>query len=70
MHIYSTWISNIVITEKKDKQQVRMNTDMWEDNKALKRAARNVEIIPEIRDVLKSATHYSGMDVSHGLYQI
>ena len=45
---HSPWISNVVITEKKDKQQIRMNIDMREANKALKRTAHHVETIQEI----------------------
>ena len=37
------WISNVVISEKKDKQQIRMNIDMREPNKALKRTKVHVE---------------------------
>ena len=67
---HSPWISSVVITEKKDKQQIRMNIDMREANKALKRTAHHTETIQEIRHLLKGATQYSKMDLSHGFHQI
>ena len=67
---HSPWISNVVITEEKDKQQIRMNIDMCEANKALKRTAHHVEMIQEIQHLLKGATRHSEMDLSHGFHQI
>ena len=34
---HSPWISNVVLTEKKDTNEIRMNIDMREPNKALLR---------------------------------
>ena len=50
------WISNVVITEKKQKGQIRMNIDMREASKALHRTKRHVETIQEIRHKLQGAT--------------
>ena len=47
-----------------------MNIDMREANKALKRTAHHVKTIQEIRYLLKGATHYSKMNLSHGFHQI
>ena len=43
---------------------------MREANKALKRTAHHVETIQEIQHLLKGATRYSEMDLSHGFHQI
>ena len=64
------WISNVVITEKKQKGQIRMNIDMREANKALHRTKRHVETIQEIRHKLQRATRFSEMDMGHGYHQI
>ena len=64
------WISNVVITEKKQKNQIRMNVDMREPNKALRHTKRHVQTIQEIRHQLKDATRFSEMDMSHGYHQI
>ena len=57
------WISNVVITEKKQKGQIRMNIDMREANKALHRTKRHIETIQEIRHKLQGATRFSEMDM-------
>ena len=67
---HSPRISNVVISEKKDKQQIRVNINMQEANKALKRTARHVENRKQIRHLLKGATHYSEIDLSQGFHQI
>ena len=64
------WISNVIITEKKQKGQIRMNIDMREGNKALHRIKRHVETIQEIRHKLQGATRFSEMDMGHGYHQI
>ena len=67
---HNTWISNVVITEKKDTEQIRMSIDMRAANKALKQTKVHVETIKEIRHKLKGATRYSEMDLSHGFHQL
>jgi hypothetical protein len=64
------WISNVVVTEKKQADQIRMNIDMREPNKALKRTKRHVETIQEMRHKLKGATRFSEMDMGHGFHQV
>lgn len=64
------WESNVVITEKKDGRQIRMNVDMRAANKAIKRTKTHVETIQEIRHRLKGATRFSDMDMSHGFHQV
>ena len=64
------WISNVVITEKKQKGQIRMNIDMREANKALHRTKRHVETIQEIRHKLQGAIRFSEMDMGHVYHQI
>lgn len=65
------WISNVVITEKKSANQIRMNIDMKNANKALKQHInQHIETIEEIRHKLRGATRFSEMDLSHGYHQI
>ena len=66
------WVSNVVITEKKQSQknQIRMNIDMREANKALLCTKRHIETVQEIRHKLKGATRFSEMDLGHGYHQI
>ena len=64
------WISNIVITEKKQKDQIRMNIDAREVNKALKRTKQHIETVQEIRHKLTGATRFSELDLGHGYHQI
>ena len=62
------WTSNVVVTHKKE--GLRMNIDMREPNKALKRTKVHIETVTEIRHKLKGATRFSEMDMSHGYHQI
>ena len=64
------WVSNVVITEKKQKNQIRMNIDMREPNKAIRRTKCHVETIQEVRHKLKGATRFSELDLGHGFHQI
>ncbi len=64
------WVSNVVITEKKAKNQIRMNVDMRAPNKALSRTKCHVETIQEVRHKLKGATRFSELDLGHGYHQI
>ena len=64
------WISNIVITEKKQKDQIRMNVDARDVNKALKRTKQHIETVQEIRHKLTGATRFSELDLGHGYHQI
>ena len=64
------WISNVVITEKKQKGQIHMNIEMRETNKAIHRTKRHVATIQEIRHKLQGATRFSEMGMGHGYHQI
>ena len=65
---YNPWVSNIVLTAKKS--GIRMNIDMREPNKALRRTKTHIPTIAEIRHKLNGATRFSEMDMSHGYHQI
>ena len=67
---YCPWVSNVVITEKKQQGQIRMNIDMRQPNKALLRTPRHIETVQEIRHKLKGATRFSELDLGHGYHQI
>ena len=64
------WISNVVITEKKEAGKIRMNIDMREPNKAIRRTPRHVTTVSEMRHMLAGATVFSEMDMSHGFHQL
>ena len=65
------WISNVVITEKKSANQIRMNIDMRNPNKALEDYTKqHIETIQEMRHKLQGATRFSEMDLSHGYHQV
>ena len=64
------WISNVVITEKKQLGQIRMNIDMRKVNNAIIRTQHHVETIEEIRHKLRGATRFSEIDLSQGYHQI
>ena len=64
------WVFNVFITEKKQKNQIRMNIDMREPNKAILRTKCHVDTIQEIRQKLKGATRFSELDLGHGFHQI
>ena len=66
----SPWVSNVVITEKKQFGQIRMNIDMQQANHALGRTKRHVDTIKEIHHKLTGATRFSETDMSHGYHQI
>ena len=67
---YCPWVSNVVITEKKQQGQIRMNIDMRQPNKALLRTPRHIETVQEIRHKLQGATRFSELDLGHGYHQI
>ena len=50
---HSPWISNVVLTEKKETDEIRMNIDMREPNKALLRTPQHIETLQEIRHLLR-----------------
>ena len=69
-HEECTWISNVVITEKKEPGQIRMNVDMREANKAIQRTPRHVTTVQEMRHMLAGAVRFSELDMNHGFHQI
>ena len=64
------WISNVVITEKKEAGKIRMNIDMRESNKAIRRTPRHVTSVSEMRHMLAGATVFSELDMTHGFHQL
>ena len=67
---HSPWVSNVVITEKKQFGQIRMNIDMRQAKRSLLRTIRHVDTIKEIRHKLTGPTRFSEMDMSYGYHQI
>lgn len=64
------WISNVVITHKKQAGQIRMNIDMQQPNRAIKRTKTHVQTVQEMRHMLKKATRFSELDMKHGFHQV
>ena len=67
---HCTWISNVVITEKKNTGKIRMSVDMRDANRAIKRTPRHVTTVQEMRHKLAGATVFSELDMSHGFHQL
>ena len=67
---HSSWISNVVITEKKDKQQIHINIDMIEPNQHYSKTKFMFKLYKKIRYKLKGITRFSGLDLSHGFHQV
>ena len=63
------WISNIVVNDKKN-GGIRMNIDMREPNRALKRTKTHIPSVGELRHKLKGAVRFSELDMTHGYHQI
>ena len=57
---HSSWISNVVITEKKEKQQILINIDMTEPNQYYNKTKFMFKLYRKIRHKLKRITDFRG----------
>lgn len=64
------WISNVVITEKKNKEKIRMTVDMRHANMAIKPTHFPVPTIQELQHKLNGATKFSKIDLTEAFHQM
>ena len=63
-------VLNVVVTEKKAKDEIRMNIDNTPLNKGITRTKYHIQTPQEIRHDLKEAKIFSEMDMGHGYHQL
>ena len=64
------WISPIVISPKKDSNEIRMCVDMVEPNRAIKRTRHVIPTVEELRYDLNGAKIFSKLDLANGFHQV
>ena len=64
------WLSNVVVTEKKDSGQIRMNIDMRHANVAIKESHLPVPTVHTLRHRLNGVTAFSKLDMRHSFHQM
>ena len=64
------WVSNAMITRKKEGEQIRLNVDMRHVNLAIKPTHYAVPTVSELRHQLNGATRFTELDLRHGFQQI
>ena len=66
------WVSNVVITGKKwgDGSNIRLNVDMRDANKAIKRTHYPIPTVQELRHAFHGATRYTKLDMNHAFHQM
>ena len=66
----TSWASPVVITPKRSSNEIRLNVDMREANKAI---PRTYTVMPTLDDIIKElngATVFSHLDMNHGYHQL
>ena len=67
----TSWVSPVVITPKRSSNEIRLNVDMREANKAIPRTHTVIPTIDDIINELKDgATVFSHLDMNHGYHQL
>ena len=69
VHGPTEWVSNVVLTPKADKSQLRMSIDMTTVNKAIKRTRHTIPTLEELRYKLNGAMHFTKLDMKQGYLQ-
>ena len=64
------WISPIVISPKKDSNEIRICVDMVEPNRAIKRTRHVIPTVEELRYDLNGAKIFSKLDLTNGFHQL
>ena len=64
------WVSNVIITEKKNTGQIRMTVDMRHANTAIKETHYPVPTVRDIRNKLNGAEKFSKLDLRHAFHQM
>ena len=66
----TSWVSPVVITPKRSSNEIRLNVDMREANKAVPRAHTVMPTLDDITNELNGATVFSHLDMNHGYHQL
>ena len=64
------WVSNAMITRKKEGGQIRLNVDMRHVNLAIKPTHYAVPTVNELRHQLNGATRFTKLDLCHTFHLI
>ena len=64
------WVSNAMITLKKESGQIRLNVEMRHVNLAIKPTHYALPTVNELRHQLNGATRFTKLDFSHAFHQI
>ena len=63
------WVSNLVLTPKADPSEIRMNIDMTDVNRAVKRTRHVIPTVEDLKYKLNGAKYFSKIDLKHGYMQ-
>ncbi|PFX21834.1 Anamorsin [Stylophora pistillata] len=66
----TSWVSPVVITPKRTANEIRLNVDMREANKAIPRTHTIMPTLEDITHELNGATVFSHLDMNHGYHQL
>ena len=66
----TSWVSPVVITPKRSSNEIRLNVDMREANKAIPRTHTVMPTLDDIINELNGATVFSHLDMNHGYQQL
>ena len=60
------WCSNVVLTPKKDREDIRASLDMTDDNKYIKRTRHSIPTLRELETKLNRAKYFSHLYMNDG----
>ena len=66
----TSWVSPVVITLKWSSNEIQLNVDMREANKAIPRTHTVMPTLDDIINELNGATVFSHLDMNHGYHQL
>ena len=66
----TSWVSPVVITPKRTANEIRLNVDMREANKAIPRTHTIMPTLEDITHELNGAAVFSHLDMNHGYHQL
>ena len=66
----TSWVSPVVITPKRTANEIRLNMDMKEANKAIPPTHTVMPTLEDITHELHGATVFSHLDMNHGYHQL
>ena len=66
----TSWVSPVVITPKRTANEIQLNVDMREGNKAIPRTHTIMPTLEDITHELNEAAVFSHLDMNHGYHQL